>query len=333
MATTSLSALYLLPPSKFSSSHSHSFPQTPLHIPSFPNHTPLKSKSLRTISFALAESSDSSKSIDRDLQILLQELAECFVLPADYFKQLPNDLRLDLCCGDELEKLTFPFKMLKLNDAAFDLSNGTVKDECGEEAGETLLNISRAWENAETSVSAALVSKLPQLVGSLTSNNKSGKFALALGKRLVSASRRFQAMGQYGQGELQMIAKVMNRVGKALSEIPVSEVADEEPKQETRVLKFGELQVELTPEKAYTGAVIAFFFGYTLLELILTWQVSQGIQRIPESSLEYANDNALLLAKSLRLTLLSIFYSSTFLSAFASVGLVLLAGQLKSKDK
>ena len=50
--------------------------------------------------------------------------------------------------------------------------------QCGEEAGETLLNISRAWENAETSVSAALVSKLPQLVGSLTSNNKSGKFAV-----------------------------------------------------------------------------------------------------------------------------------------------------------
>ncbi|KAL1552099.1 hypothetical protein AAHA92_12941 [Salvia divinorum] len=309
MATTSLSALNLLPPSKFSSSHSHSFPQIPLHIPSFSNHRPLKSKWLRTISFALAESSDSSKSIDRDLQILLKELADCFVLPADYFKQLPRDLRLDL------------------NDAAFDLSNGTVKDECGEEAGETLLNISRAWENAETSVSAALVSKLPQLVGSLTSNNKSGKFALALGKRMVSASRRFQAMGQYGQGELQMIAKVMNRAGKALSETPVSEVANEEPKQETRVLKFGELQVELTPEKAYTGAVIAFFFG------ILTWQVSQGIQRIPESSLEYANDNALLLAKSLRLTLLSIFYSSTFLSAFACVGLVLLAGQLKSKDK
>lgn len=84
----------------------------------------------------------------------------------------------------------------------------------------------------------------------------------------------------------------MNRTGKVLSETPVSEVANEEPKQETRVLKvsrlateqnhvhyslycgnkavinpflvflqFGELQVELTPEKAYVGAVIAFFFG------------------------------------------------------------------------
>lgn len=256
------------------------------------------------ISFALAESSDSPKSLDPDPQILLQELADCFVLPADFFKQLPSDLRLDL------------------NDAAFDLSNGTIKDECGEELGETLLNISRAWEVADTSTSATLMSKLPKLVGSLASNNKS-----ALGKRLVSASRRFQDMGQYGQGELQMIAKVMNRTGKLLSVSPASAVADEELKQEKRVLKFGELQVELTPEKAYVGAVIGIIFG------ILSWQVSRGIQNIPESSLEYANENALLLAKSLRVALLTIFYSSAILSAFASVGLVLLGGQLKSKDK
>lgn len=50
--------------------------------------------------------------------------------------------------------------------------------QCGEELGETLLNISRAWEVADTSTSATLMSKLPKLVGSLTSNNKSGKFAL-----------------------------------------------------------------------------------------------------------------------------------------------------------
>lgn len=37
----------------------------------------------------------------------------------------------------------------------------------------------------------------------------------------------------------------MNRAGKALSEIPVSEVADEEPKQETRVLKVYRLATEL----------------------------------------------------------------------------------------
>ncbi|KAK4385803.1 hypothetical protein Sango_2704300 [Sesamum angolense] len=291
MATASLSSLHLLPPSKFSSSHAPNFSQIPLHLSSFPHCKTLKSKSLSRISFALTESSDSPKSLDPDPKILLQELADCFVLPADYFQQLPRDLRLDL------------------NDAAFDLSNGAVRDECGEELGETLLNISRAWEAADTSTSANLVSKLPLLAGSFTSKSKS-----ALGKRLVSASRRFQSMGQYGQGKL-------------LSARPVTEVDTEEPKQETRMLKFGDLQVELTPEKAYVGAVIGFIFG------ILSWQISQGIRSIPESSLEYANDSALLLAKSLRGALLALFYSSTVLSAFATFGLVLLGGQLKSKGK
>lgn len=259
--------------------------------------------SLTRIPFALTES-DSPKSLEPDSQALLQELAEKFVLPADYFSQLPRDLRLDL------------------SDAAFDLSNGSVKDECGQELGETLLNITRAWELADASASAALMNKLPVLVGSLTDSNKS-----ALGRRLVSAGRRFQSMGQYGQGEPQMIAKSMIRAGKILSASAVSPTTDAEPKQETRTFKFGELQVELTSEKAYIGAIIGFVFG------VLSWELSQGVQSIPESSLQYANDNALLLAKSLRGALLALCYSSTVLSVFATLGLILLGGQLKPKGK
>ncbi|CAA0841117.1 Unknown protein [Striga hermonthica] len=310
-AAAAISALHLLPTSKIFFAHAPhcSFPS--LNLPTSP-YKSFNSKSLRIISFSLAQSSDSPES---DPRILLQELADCFALPDDYFRQLPRDLRLDL------------------NDAAFDLSNGAVKDECGEELGETLLNISRAWELAEASTSAKLMSKLPLLVGLLPNNNKSGKHSnsthdwFALGKRLVSASRRFQSMGQYGQGELQTIAKVMNKNGKLLAANPVTEAATGEAKPETRVLKFGELQVELTPGKAYVGALIGFIFG------VLSWQVSQGIQSIPDSSLEYANDNALLLAKSLRGALLALFYSSTVLSAFAAVGLILLGGQLKSKGE
>ncbi|CAK9137722.1 unnamed protein product [Ilex paraguariensis] len=205
-----------------------------------PSYKPLKCKSL-TISFALAES-DSPKSIEPDpnpnLQTILQELADSFVLPSDYFAQLPRDLRLDL------------------NDAAFDLSNGPIIDECGQELGETLLNISRAWEQADTSTSTTLVSKLPLLVGSLADSNKP-----AFGRRLVSSGRRFQSMGKYGQGELQRIAKAMTMTGNFLSAHPVSNATDEPPKEEIRVLKFGELQVELTPDKAYIGAVIGFIFG------------------------------------------------------------------------
>uniref|UniRef100_A0A803R623 LOW protein: ammonium transporter 1-like protein n=1 Tax=Cannabis sativa TaxID=3483 RepID=A0A803R623_CANSA len=232
-----------------------------------------------TVSLALAES-DSAKSLEPDPKSLLQQLANSFDLSQDYFSQLPRDLRLDL------------------NDAAFDLSNGPVIDECGLELGETLLNLSRAWEKADTSTSHSLVSKLPKLEESLTNNAKS-----AFGKRLVSAGRRFQSMGQYGQ------------------------VIVEQPKNDSRMLKFGELQVELTASKANIGAAISLVFG------ILSWEIAQGVQNIPESSLQYANDNALMLAKSLRGTLLAVFYSSTVLSGFTSVGLVLLARQLNSKEE
>lgn len=225
-------------------------------------------------------------------------------MPSDYFAKLPRDLRLDL------------------NDAAFDLSNGPVIDECGQELGETLLNLARAWELADTSASAALAKNLPVLENSLTGNAKS-----AFGKRLVSAGRRFQSMGQYGEGELVKIAKSMITAGKLLSASAVPGVSEERPKTEARTLKFGDLQLEVTPEKAYIGAAIAVVFG------ILSWGVSQGIQGIPENSLQYANDNALLLAKSLRGSLLVLFYGSTLLSGFSAVGLVLLAQQLKSKEK
>ncbi|KAI3757281.1 hypothetical protein L6452_04815 [Arctium lappa] len=254
---------------------------------------------------ALTESSDSPKSFDPpDPQILLQELADSFNLPPDYFSQLPNDLRLDL------------------NDAAFDLSNGPVVEQCGQELGMTLLNISRAWESADTSTSTALVNNIPPLVNSLTGNNKS-----ALGKRLASAGRRFQSMGQYGQGELQRISKAMISTGKLLSSSSVSEATNEQSKDETRMFKFGELQVELTREKAYIGAVIGFVYG------IISWELSQGIQNTPESSFQFANENAAMIAQSLRGAILIGFYGSTVLSGFATIGLVFLAQQLKSGKK
>ncbi|MED6189499.1 hypothetical protein PIB30_096526 [Stylosanthes scabra] len=258
-----------------------------------------------TVRFSLTQSdSSNSKSIEPDPSALLQQISDSFDLPSDYFAQLPRDLRLDL------------------NDAAFNLSNGPVLDECGQELGEILLNIARAWERADTSTSYSLVAKLPSMEENLTGSAKS-----ALGKRLVSAGRRFQSMGQYGQGEPQQIAKAMIAAGKALSAISTSEGIDEKPKEETRMLKFGELQLEITPDKANIGAVIGVVFG------ILSFEIAKGIENIPESSLQYANDNALLLAKSLRGALLALFYSSTVLSAFTTIGLVLLGIQLRSKKE
>ncbi|KAE9589657.1 hypothetical protein Lal_00000304 [Lupinus albus] len=296
-------SLHLLPPL----SSSHKIPS--LSLTSLKFITPTTSSSLNSISsskpltlrFSLTDS-NSPKPIQPHPQSLLQNIAESFDLPSDYFAKLPRDLRLDL------------------SDAAFDLSNGPIFDECGQELGQILLNLSRAWEVADTSTSHSLVSKLPSVEANLPGTAKS-----ALGKRLVSAGRRFQSMGQYGQGEAQKISKAMIAAGNALSASSTSAEIDEQPKEETRMFKFGDLQVEITPDKANIGAVIGVAFA------ILSWEIAQGIQNIPESSLQYANNNALMLAKSLRVALLSIFYSSTFLSAFTVVGLVLLGIQLKSK--
>lgn len=99
---------------------------------------------------------------------------------------------------------------------------------------------------------------------------------------------------------------------------------------------------------------------FNLEHMILSWEVAQGIQNIPDSSLQYANDNALLLAKVLwhnfslaSLQLVSVDYwfliltkcsAAVFKGSIAcyfllvnvlvcitSVGLVLLGLQLKSK--
>ncbi|KAL3727867.1 hypothetical protein ACJRO7_032588 [Eucalyptus globulus] len=230
---------------------------------------------------------------------------ESFDLPSDYFAQLPRDLRLDL------------------NDAAFDLSNGPVVDECGEELGDILLNWLKSWEQADTLTSRTLASKLPLLERALWVCHEPHDHAfgdLALGRRLSSAGRRFQSMGPYGQGELAKIAKIMIATGKHLAATQVSAAMVEEPKKEARTFKFGELQVEVTSDKPTLG-------------LILSWQLAQGVQSIPESSLQYANDNALLLAKSLRGGLLATGYSSAILSTIASFGVLVLARQLKSENK
>ncbi|PNY13810.1 ammonium transporter [Trifolium pratense] len=181
-----MASLHLLPSlskslssiSPLSQYHTHPFASTTslrfAHtITSTNTSFPTKPLSLR---FALTES-NTPNSTQPDPKTLLQEIADSFDLPVDYFAQFPSDLRLDL------------------NDAAFDLSNGPILDECGKELGEILLNLSRAWELADTSTSRSLAAKLPLIEANLTGTAKS-----ALGRRLVSAGRRFQSMGQYGQG-------------------------------------------------------------------------------------------------------------------------------------
>lgn len=47
--------------------------------------------------------------------------------------------------------------------------------QCGQELGETILNLARAWELGDTSTSSSLAKKLPLLEPSLTDGAKLGK--------------------------------------------------------------------------------------------------------------------------------------------------------------
>lgn len=270
----------------------HAFRPEKLRIHGRPDH--IKKRHNPTLSQAQIENAftpldEESESFIRQR---LQDLADSLVLPPDYLAELPNDLRLDL------------------NDAAFELANGPLKEECGEKFGEMLMKLSQAWEKADTRATAEVASSFLSFQGSLTENVK-----FALGKRLIRAGRRFASMGQYGQGELQKIAKSMVEAGEALSA------------RSTRSTRFGSLQVELTSKRAYIGSIIALVFG------ILSWKFSAGIQSIPGDSLQYANENALVLGKSLRGTLLALCYSCTLLSSVTTVGLFLFARQLSSEGK
>ncbi|KAM0891617.1 hypothetical protein ACQ4PT_026293 [Festuca glaucescens] len=251
----------------------------------------------------LAVSSDSSKPIassstgggadpdEEPVLPLLQELADCLVLPPKFLSLLPRDLRLDL------------------NDAAFDLSNGPVLNECGQEVGDLLLDLAKAWEMADTSASNNLAKQLPSMAPYLTASAKS-----AFGKRLASAGKKFQTMGQYGNGEFKKISETMIKIGKVLSKRPVIQ-AEVQAMKEKRKLKFGELQFELTAQNAYIGAAIGLVFGF------FSWQLAQGVQSNPDDT------------QALKVALVVLGYTSTALSVAAAVGLVVLAQQINPEDK
>ncbi|PWZ22186.1 hypothetical protein Zm00014a_008220 [Zea mays] len=257
---------------------------------------------------------------------LLQELADCLILPPKLLAQLPSDLRLDfrkqyashnthteilLSCGKTyfvITAIVFPF--LKLNDAAFDLSNGPVLDEVPKNSAFSNWIHARGFSTTKHAYNAHFFAET----------------YVAFGKRLVSAGKRFQSMGQYNQGELKKIAETMIKNGKLLSKHPVVQ-SDVQAMKEKRRLKFGELEFGVTAQSATIGSAVAAIFG------LISWQLARGVQSIPDNTMQYTNDNALQLAKSLKTALLVLGYTSTGLSLFAAFGLLLLAQQINSENK
>lgn len=251
-----------------------------------------------------AQSSTKSENVaDDQLKITkqrLRELSESLALPANYLERLPSDLRVDL------------------KDAAFALSSGALNSECGEQAGNLLMQLSQACERGNTQALAASARQLPTLADKL-SNESSSQF---VGGRFIRAGRYFTATGQYEGGELEKIGKALIAAGEAFTR---GKPPAETPISTAREFKFGDLQVDITAQRAYIGAAFSLVFG------LLSWQLTSGLQNQSDSS--YANDNAFALATSLRGTLLSAGYFCTALSAFTMVGLIVLGITISSEKK
>lgn len=244
--------------------------------------------------------------VDNDLEITkarLHELSESFGLPANYLEKLPSDLRVDL------------------KDAAFALSSGALNDECGEQAGDLLMQLSRTWERGDTQGAAAAAKQLLTLLDKVTTESSSA----FVGRRCIRAGRYFTTTGKYEGGELQKIGKALVAVGEAFSSGNPS--VTEAPVSTAREFKFGDLQVEITAQRAYIGAAVSFVFG------LLSWQLTSGLQTQADNSLQYANDRAFLLATSLRGTLLAGGYFCAVLSICTTVGLLVLASTMNAEKK
>ncbi|KAH7315547.1 hypothetical protein KP509_21G054500 [Ceratopteris richardii] len=222
------------------------------------------------------------------------------ILPENYLGKLPNDLKTDL------------------KDAAFALANGPVQRECGEIPGEKLLQLSRAWEKGDTQAATLAMEELQYVLP------RESSFRNAIGKRLIGAGRRFASTGSYAEGELQLIAKALVGAGEAMQSADGTDMNEELKEPEKRVLKFGELQVELTSQKCFIGCIVALGFG------ALSWALASSVQNVPESASQYTNDNATLLATSLKGALILLGYGCTVLSGFAVIGLLGLGLQLST---
>ncbi|GBG72187.1 hypothetical protein CBR_g11120 [Chara braunii] len=224
-------------------------------------------------------------------------------ISTDFMRKLPSDLQVDI------------------KDAAFILSSGQVALECGEQSGAALTQLANALEAGDRTSAAAAASLLPEAVATLDPGSAERN---ALGKRLKAAGRRFTGTGSYGDGELLKIGRALISAGEIVAQ-GCKEAGPRTPSIASRTLKFGSLEVAITRERAFTGAAVSVGFG-----LISLW-LTRGLQGTNQD-LDYANQNAVSVALSLRGTLLAMGYYSSALAALVAVGLVALGIQVNGGD-
>lgn len=233
-----------------------------------------------------------------DIRKALKDLeASISGLDGDIFKSLPQDLLADL------------------KDAGFTLSSGALGRECGEDIRAAVTQLGSSLEAANSAQAGAALRALPSLVAELPPG---GGARAALGRRLSTAGRKFRSMGAYGKGELAKIAGAFTTAGETLSAGCTEDPEAAKIDYSSRTLKFGSLQVDVTPSSAFAGAAIAALLG------ALSWQLAVGTSATSGSGADVA------LAVSLQGALSSLLYGFSAFAAVSTVGLLALGAQLST---
>eukprot|EP00850_Spirogloea_muscicola_P003441 SM000014S00229 [mRNA] locus=s14:36094:37574:- [translate_table: standard] len=170
-------------------------------------------------------------------------------LDGDFLGALPADLQVDL------------------RDAGFALSNGPVEREVGGEAASALKRLGGALESATTAAAAAAAAELAASAAALPEGSSQ---RAALGRRLTAAGQKFSLMGSYGAGEVAALAKAFQAAGREVA-AGCTEPPPPPAPSSPRVLKFGDLQLDLTRGSALGGAAASAVIS------ALVWQLKAGV--------------------------------------------------------
>lgn len=239
-----------------------------------------------------------------DASALLQKLSRTFRrADPELLATLPNDLKVDL------------------SDAAFAINNADPSYEVGEAAGNVLVQLGQSLEKFDMQGAADSLSALAEIIPSLP---HAGRERAYIGRRIGAAGKRFGGMGSYGNGVIQTISKEMQAASEKLLEgFKGKEKGDLLPRQK---FKFGPVDVEVTAGGAFTGAAVAAVFG------LLSWQAASVLQAADVAE-NISNDRAALVTQSLHGVLLAFSFSSAFLSALLTFGLIGLGIKLSSQGE
>jgi len=252
------------------------------------------------------EDKEGQPETDAKIQSQLEKLATVFEsLDESYLKKLPNDLQV------------------QVRDAAFAVTSGSLQRTCGDVAADSLSELGRALEAMNAAACALCVRNVSEAALQLPPYSS---YRLAVATRLRSAGRQLSAPGVSGGEELQRVSQAFLDAADVLGDGCTDKTDEPLPEGAKRSFKMIGQEVVLDTGRAYTGAIVSILFG------VINWKLADNL-RLWQQEDKFNNDNANMLAQSLRGFLITLTTASTGLSFIAAVGLVVLGLQLSSQAK